>query len=172
LFGFGFGFRLGFGFRFGFRLGSGFGFGFGFGFRFGFRLGSGFGFWSWLGFPSAELFVRELEWRLACNALPFGHRVLFALELGHGGPHRAQMQVAEVDVRASVTEEGIGPLHELHVLLFRLELHPVPLRFQPALRPLGRPRARVPPRQRVFVCVRLRQRVFVRGSAVVRPRQR
>jgi hypothetical protein len=95
-----------------------------------------------------------------------------------------------------------GPLHELDVLLARLELHPVPLRFQSDPRNFGRSRGRVQPRrgrqrvwpesnrasacwsadvaqsnrasvaQRVLVRVEPRQRVLVRRRGAVEPRQR
>jgi hypothetical protein len=81
-----------------------------------------------------------------CDVLPRRHCVLFALELSHEGAPRAQVQVAEVGARASVS----------------LTFH------HPALPELGRRRARVAPRQCVFVRVAPRQRVFVR----VAPRQR
>src|SRR5687768_7592541 len=48
--------------------------------------------------------------RPARDALPRGHGVLIALEFGHEGAHRAQVQVAEVGARVSVREQGLGPL--------------------------------------------------------------
>ena len=114
----------------------------------------------------------------ARDALPRGHRVLFALELDHEGTHRAQVQVTEVGARGGVREEGLGLLDELDVLLARLELHLVSLRFQSAPREFGQRRVRVQPRQRVSGVVQPRQRVSARSPAsrvptgVRAPRQR
>jgi hypothetical protein len=84
--------------------------------------------------------------------------------------------------RASASRRGRGaglcerggswPSRRADVLLVRLELHPVALRFQPAQRQLGQPRVRVAPRQRVLVRVAPRQRVLVRRYGAVAPRQR
>jgi hypothetical protein len=84
--------------------------------------------------------------------------------------------------RASASRRGRGaglcerggswPSRRADVLLVRLELHPVALRFQPAQRQLGQPRVRVAPRQRVLVRVAPRQRVLVRRCGAVAPRQR